>query len=154
VRPVGGRCGRKRRIPKLACLLALTLGAVALLVPIAPAAKKHHKTVNVTAKSSGRTIHLRVGDRLDVVLYASEGTAYRWKRTLKPRAGVLKFESAHAIPPAVTIPPTVGGQTQFTYTYRAKGRGTTHLRYALVSTFKGKHRPTAKRLRLRIVVKR
>lgn len=142
-------------LQKAATPIALAVLAV-LAVSITPGASgatRKPRKITVGAKASGRTLHLKRGDRLVVQLYDySASTAYRWRLVVRPRKSVLPLVSATAVGAPVTVPPTVGAPNTLYYTFKAKNAGTTHIRFGLVSTFKAKDRPTKRHLRLKVVV--
>ena len=102
--------------------MALSLSAGAALA----------RTVNLSQRSSGRTLTVRIGDVVRVTLGgASASTGYSWRQPKRPAVRVLRFTGASVR--QVNCPPhTVGCAETTTFTYKAKGAGRTAIDLVLM----------------------
>jgi inhibitor of cysteine peptidase len=103
---------------------AAAVTAVAAALAIAPAAQA--KTV--TVKTTGKSVNLKVGDKLVVSVAENPSTGYAWKTTAKPSFLKLLTSKYTANPVASGV---VGGGGRRVLTYKAtkKGSGTLKLVY-------------------------
>lgn len=133
------------RLRTLAPLVALT---AVLVLPGAAMAK----TVSVTKKSSGHTLHLAAGDTLKVKLVESPSQGSFWNVTKRPSKAVLTKKRGQIKTKGQTEDgmPLVGAPQTHIFVWKAKAKGTTAIRFAL--GVPGSKKPAA-RARYTIVVR-
>jgi predicted secreted protein len=122
--------------------------ALAVAVPAVQAATPAPR--NVTERSNGHTIVLRVGQRLNVSLRSNDSTPYRWGFTKRPNLSILRFtavtKTTDPHPPGL-----VGVPGHDIYRFKAMRRGTTSLKLAY--HYIDKASPVATRFSLTVKVK-
>jgi predicted secreted protein len=105
----------------------VALAATLVVVLALPAQAATPRTV--TEHSSGHTIVLGVGQRLNVKLRANDSTPYRWDFTKRPNLSILRFaaltKTTDPHPPGL-----VGVPGHYIYRFKALRRGTTSLKLA------------------------
>jgi len=82
------------------------------------------KSVNLSAKDSGRTVQIHSADVLVATLDSNASTGFRWVLTGKPDPKVLEFVGSDYIAPETTL---VGAGGQDVWRFRAVGEGSTGL---------------------------
>ncbi|WP_354701954.1 hypothetical protein DSM112329_02296 [Paraconexibacter sp. AEG42_29] len=110
----------------VALAIFTVVGALAVVPPAAEAR-------TVTVKTSGKSVSLKVGDKLVVNLAENPSTGFTWKSTSRP--SFLKLASSKYI--ADAVPEGIvgsGGRRVFTYTATKAGSGSLKLRYARSTT--------------------
>lgn len=144
--PMGSpaRRDRPQRHPTLAVPGALAIVALALLAPLAAAASgggplqaqagglpaRPRATVIVTEAADGRSLNLRRGEQLQVVLAETAGTGYLWQvasldRRLLQLEGQTSWQDPGPPPPPGVRAPVglVGGPMQVSFLFRAVAAG-------------------------------
>jgi predicted secreted protein len=114
------RLRRATPVVVLAVLLALPGAAMA-------------KTVTVTKKSSGHTLHLAPGDTLEVKLVESPGQGSFWTLTKRPSRSVLTKKRGQLKTKNETKDgmPIAGAPQTHIFVWKAKAAGTTSIRLGL-----------------------
>jgi predicted secreted protein len=119
---------------------ALAIGVVVLSAgAIAPGATAASKSTTVTPSDNGRTVTVARGARLIISLKDNNpSTGYSWSYTRKPSGKVLTFVSDRTAAPTVSgAMGMVGAPQARTIVYRARAKGTTHLRLVYLPPGRG-----------------
>lgn len=103
------------------------------------------RTIDLTAKDSGRTISLRKGDRVVVKLAANETTGYHWSTTVRPDRRVVRLTSSRYVPTPTSEPIAGSGGTQV---IRLTAAGAGRTRFATAYLSPGTPHTVGRRFRL------
>jgi predicted secreted protein len=126
-------------LASLGLLVALPLGALSAGPGFAATPTNGSRTgttLTLTAADTGRTVVLRRGESLRVVLSANAGTGYSWDperivgNLIEPLG--VEVRQAPAMPrPGGPVAPPVGGPQQITFLFRAVavGQGSLSLKF-------------------------
>jgi predicted secreted protein len=133
--------------------LRLAAPVVALAAVLALPNAVMAKTVTVTKKSSGHTLHLDPGDTLRVKLVESPGQGSFWGLTTRPSKAVLTKKRGQIKSNNQTKDgqPIAGAPQTHIFIWKAKAAGTTSIRFGL--SIPGSKRLAA-RARYTVVVSR
>ena len=118
--------------PRLSWPAVLRLVAtlpVAFALFASPAAAR---TVNVTAKSNGKTVSLHAGDKVVIRLDANATTGYHWSTTRRPDKAVVRLVSSKYVADPAE-PGVVGSGGTQVLRLAARGGGKTKLALAYLS---------------------
>lgn len=96
------------------------------------------KTVTFTAKDAGKTVMLRVGDKIVIELSETPGTGYSWEFAENPSGVLRKVSERLMSAPQPSGPPIVGRPEKHRFTFEAMGAGRTSIELRLIPPGGGK----------------
>jgi predicted secreted protein len=92
------------------------------------------RSVNLTMKDDRRTVQVRVGDTLVVMLDSNASTGFRWMLTREPDPNVLELVGSEYVAAETTL---VGAGGQELWRFHAVGEGSTDLRLTYERSWSG-----------------
>ena len=92
--------------------------------------------VKLTEADNGKTVTVKVGDTIEVVLAGNPTTGYSWSTTLSDKdAAVLQQQGDPVYAQQSTDPTLVGGGGTFTFTFKAVAPGQVALKFGYARPF-------------------